>query len=124
MTQGFFFLVFVVIIAILLFQWLLSAARRQDLGPRRARGARVAAVVSRIIPRADDGAPVPDTAPMTAEQWYIECQWTEPRSGAVYTFRSDALNDATARAYTVGAPIAVLIAPGSPDRYFVEVVEP
>ncbi len=124
MTQGFFFLVFVVICAILLFQWLFSAARRQDLGPRRARGTRVAAVVSRIVPRASDSVPASADTPTPAGQWYIECQWTEPRSGAIYTFRSDALDDTTARSYTVGAPIAVLIAPGNPNSYFVEVVEP
>lgn len=109
------------------FQWFFSAARRQDVGPRRARGTRVAAVVSRFVPRAVESAPDTATAdaatPSAADQWSIECQWTEPRSGAVYTFRSDAVDDATARAYTVGAPIAVLIAPGDPDRYFVEVVE-
>src|SRR5579871_3776276 len=57
MTQGFFLLVFVVIGAILLFQWLFSSVRRVDVGPHRARGTRIAATVSSIVPRAVERPP-------------------------------------------------------------------
>ena len=98
MTQGFFFLVFVVIIAILLLQ--VAALRRASPGsrPPARPGTRVAAVVSRIVPRGTAPRTRHSATPTPAAQWYIECQWTDPRSGSIYTFRSAEVDDATARA--------------------------
>lgn len=126
MTQGFFLFVFAVILAILLLQSLLSAVRRQDTGANRSRGTRVAAVVSHVARRVDPSPPDenPAPTPTAADEWYIECTWIDPRSGAAYTFRSDEVDAATAATYALGSPISVLIAPGKPDRYFVEVAEP
>jgi len=130
------FLVFLVIAGLLAFQLLL---RQQEVADLRRAGQRVVATVTRIahervqtnpgalaVPATPATPAVPATpampaTPTYADRWYIECQWTDPRSKYTYTFRSDPLDQATAEAYDEGSPITVLIRPGDPDTYFVEV---
>jgi hypothetical protein len=132
MTQGFFYLVFVVILGVVALRWLLAVARRQEVGGLRRSGTRVAATVSRVVHeqiQTNPGAMLPATpdapaipaAPVYADRWYVECRWEDTHSGRVYTFRSDALDAASAQAYPAGSPITVLIAPGDPDSYYVEI---
>jgi hypothetical protein len=52
--------------------------------------------------------------------WYVEAQWTDPRTGIPYEFRSEALHRRQAKLYTIGERISVLIDPADPNRYYVE----
>jgi hypothetical protein len=135
MTQGFFYLVLVVILGVGGLWWLLAAARRPEMDGLRRSGTRVGATVSSVVHeriQTEPGAmtlattdapdmPAIPAAPVYADRWYVECRWEDTRSGRVYTFRSDALDAESARAYPAGSPITVLIAPGDPDRYYVEI---
>lgn len=124
-----FFLVFLVIAGLLAFQLLL---RQQQVAELRRSGQRVVAGVTRVIHervQTNAGATIPGPpgmpptpAPSTfADRWYIECRWTDPKTRYSYTFRSDAVDHSTAALYAPGAPITVLMQPGDPETYYVEV---
>jgi hypothetical protein len=128
---AFVFLVFLVIAGLLAFQLLL---RQQQVAELRRTGQRVIAGVTRVVHervQTNPGATIPGppdlpntpAPPTFADRWYIECQWTDPKTRYTYTFRSDAVDQPTAALYAPSAPITVLIQPGDPDTYFVEVAE-
>src|SRR5262249_9755944 len=131
-VQGYFFLVFIVILGVLLMQTLL---RRQQEDELRRIGIRVAATVTNLVHERVqtnlDAAAIPTTPtsssvppdPVYADHWYIECAWTEPHTGAVSTFRSDSIDETTAHVYLPGSPITVLMLPDDPDSYYVEVIQ-
>jgi hypothetical protein len=128
--QGYFFLVFVVILGVLMMQILL---RRQQEDELRHTGIRIVATVTTLVHDRLQTSPEATDAPGTVflfasgatpphtDHWYIECAWTEPRTAATYTFRSDSVDEATARAYSPGSPITVLMLHDDPDIYYVEV---
>lgn len=139
--QAYYFLIFVVILGVLLMQTLL---RRQEGANLRHTGIQITAIVTNVVhervqidpgttalpatttpsaPSVASSASAGAAVPVYADRWHIECMWTEPRTGAVYTFRSDGIDETSAGAYIPGSHITVLMLPHDPERYFVEISE-
>ena len=54
--------------------------------------------------------------------YYIEAEWTDPRTGNTYRFRSDRLASSP-KEYLPGTFIHVLVDPKHPTRYVLELPE-
>jgi Protein of unknown function (DUF3592) len=84
------------------------------------RGRRLIAVVTNVEQECEErGNP---EFPRIDYAYYIEAEWTDPRTGNTYRFRSDRLASSP-KEYPTGAFVRVLIDPKNPARYVLELPE-
>lgn len=122
--------VFIIVLCFIGFGIVQTFLRAQQVDELRRSGTRVAATVTNVLhqhTQTNPGMPpnaatgMPATAPTYRDDWYVEAAWTDPRTGASYTFKSDRLTRADALRYAAGQPITVLVNPNDPTQYYVEI---
>ena len=110
--------------------WVRSWLRGQEIDELRRSGTRVAATVTNIVhERVQTSAGMPPNpatgmagVPAThRDDWYVEAEWTDPRTGMARRFRSERLDEVDARRYAAGEPITVLVDASDAGRYYVEI---
>jgi hypothetical protein len=52
--------------------------------------------------------------------WYVEADWTDPKTGIPYRFKKGPLYRHQAKLYAIGELISVLVDPTDPNHYYVE----
>ena len=84
------------------------------------RGRRLIAIVINVEQECEErGNP---EVPRIEYAYYIEAEWTDPRTGHTYSFRSDRLSSSP-KEYPPGAFVQVLVDPRRPARYVLELPE-
>jgi len=125
-----FTLFFLVVIGLIVWQVVRAIMRTQEIDELRRSGKRVATTVTNILhERVQSSAAtapnpatnMPGRAATYRDDWYVEAEWTDPQSGQAYAFKSERLDREGAMRYHAGDPITVLVAPGDPSRYYVEI---
>jgi len=108
-------LLFAVCLAIIFVRW-----RKTSLRTLQKRGRRLVAIVTNIEQeREERGNP---EIPRIDYAYYIEAEWTDPRTGNTYQFRSQRLASSP-KEYPPGSFVPVLIDPKDPGRYVLELSE-
>jgi Protein of unknown function (DUF3592) len=94
--------------------------RKANIRTLQERGRRLIAVVTAVERECEErGNP---EVPRIDYAYYIEAEWTDPRTGNTYRFRSDRLASSP-KEYPPGAFINVLVDPEDPTRYVLELPE-
>jgi len=94
--------------------------RKANMRSLHKRGRRLVAIVTAVEQeREERGNP---EVPRIDYAYYIEAEWTDPRTGNTYRFRSDRLASSP-KEYPPGAPVQVLVDPKDPARYVLELPE-
>jgi hypothetical protein len=94
--------------------------RRRKASTLQKRGRRLIAIVTNIEQECEErGNP---EVPRIDYAYYIEAEWTDPRTGHTYRFRSDRLASSP-KEYSPGTFVHVLVDPKSPTRYVLELPE-
>jgi Protein of unknown function (DUF3592) len=99
---------------------LLIKYRKAKVRTLQKRGRRLIAIVTAVEQeREERGNP---EVPRIDYAYYIEAEWTDPRTGITYQFRSDRLASSP-KEYSPGAFVSVLVDPEQPTRYVLELPE-
>ena len=94
--------------------------RKASIRTLQKRGRRLIAIVTNIEQECEErGNP---EFPRIDYAYYIEAEWTDPRTGNTYRFRSDRLASSP-KEYPPGTFVHVLVDPRNPSRYVLEVPE-
>ena len=94
--------------------------RKASIRTLQKRGRRLIAIVTNIEQECEErGNP---EFPRIDYAYYIEAEWTDPRTGNTYRFRSDRLASSP-KEYPPGTFVYVLVDPRNPSRYVLEVPE-
>ena len=94
--------------------------RKANTRKLQEEGRRVIAIVTNVErEREERGNP---EVPRIDYAYYIEAEWTDPRTGNTYQFRSNRLASSP-KEYTPGTFVHVLIDPKNPARYALELPE-
>lgn len=129
-ASSLFTLFFLIVVGLIVWQVVRSIMRTQEVDELRRSGKRVAATVTNILHErvlARAGTPpnlatnMPGSAPIYRDDWYVEAEWADPQTGQTYAFKSERLDREDAMRYHAGDPITVLVDPGDPSRYYVEI---
>ncbi len=127
---GLFDAFFLLMVGMIVAMVLRAMTRARQVDELRRSGTRVAATVTNIQhrrvqtnagmpPNPATGGAIP--APTYRDDWFIEAEWTDPRTGVTHRFKSDRLSEFDARRYAAGEPITVLVDPNDPATYYVEI---
>lgn len=99
---------------------LIVRRRKASIRTLQERGRRLIAIVTAVEQeREERGNP---EVPRVDYGYYIEAEWTDPRTGNTYRFRSDRLASSP-KEYPPGAFVNVLVDPKDPTRYVLELPE-
>ena len=99
---------------------LFARRRKANVRTLQKRGRRLVAIVTNVEQeREERGNP---EVPRIDYAYYIEAEWTDPRTGNTYRFRSDRLASSP-KEYPPGTFIHVLVDPKRPTRYVLELPE-
>jgi hypothetical protein len=94
--------------------------RKANIRTLQRRGRRLIAIVTNVEQESEErGNP---EVPRIEYAYYIEAEWTDPRTGHTYRFRSDRLASSP-KEYPPGAFVHVLVDPKHPTRYVMELPE-
>ena len=94
--------------------------RKASIRTLQQRGRRLIAIVTAVEQECEErGNP---EVPRIDYAYYIEAEWTDPRTGNTYRFRSDRLASSP-KEYPPGAFVRVLVDPKDPTRYVLELPE-
>jgi hypothetical protein len=94
--------------------------RKANIRTLQKRGRRLIAIVTNIEQECEErGNP---EVPRIDYAYYIEAEWTDPRTGHTYRFRSDRLASSP-KEYPPGTFVHVLVDPKRPTRYALELPE-
>jgi len=127
---GVFTLFFLIVLGVIAWGIIRNVPRAGEIDELRRSGTRVAATVTNLLHERVQSSPATAPSPAThtpggmathRDDWYIEAEWADPRTGATHRFTSDRLDEFDARRYAAGEPITVLVDPNDPARYYVEV---
>ena len=110
----------IVLAAAIYLALLLVELRKADTRKLQEQGRRVIAIVTNVErEREERGNP---EVPRIDYGYYIEAEWTDPRTVNTYQFRSNRLASSP-KEYTPGTFVHVLIDPKNPARYALELPE-
>jgi hypothetical protein len=99
---------------------LLVRQRKANIRTLQERGRRLVAIVIAVEQECEErGNP---EVPRIDYAYYIEAEWTDPRTGNTYRFRSGRLASSP-KEYPPGAFVHVLVDPKDPTRYVLELPE-
>lgn len=109
-----------VVLAAICLATLFVRQRKANVRTLQKRGRRLIAIVTNIEQECEErGNP---EVPRIDYAYYIEAEWTDPRTGQTYRFRSDRLASSP-KEYPPGAFVVVLVDPKDPSRYVLELPE-
>lgn len=113
-----FFMIVLIVMGAALVQTFLRQGEIADL---RQHGRRVIATVTDVVhERRQTGTGI-NHMPVYSDYWRVVAEWTDTQTSIAHTFRSEDLAYAPSHQYYPGSPITVLIDPGDPGRYYVEI---
>ena len=108
------------VLAAVCFAVLFVQRRKANIHTLQKRGRRLIAIVTNIEQECEErGNP---EIPRIDYAYYIEAEWTDPRTGHTYRFRSDRLASSP-KEYPPGTFVQVLVDPKHPTRYVLELSE-
>jgi uncharacterized protein DUF3592 len=125
-----FTLFFLIVLGVVVWQVVRAVMRSQEIDELRRSGRRIAATVTNILHERVQSSPATPPNPATnmparaaryRDDWYVEAGWTDPQTSQSYAFKSERLDREEAMRYRAGDPITVLVDPGDPGRYYVEI---
>jgi Protein of unknown function (DUF3592) len=111
---------YIVLVAGVYLALLLGQRKRAQLHKLQTQGKRLIAIVTDVQQEQEERGPA--AFPVINYCYYIEAQWTDPKTGNTYRFKSNRLVSSP-KEYSRGTFVHVLIDPTNPTRYAMELPE-
>jgi Protein of unknown function (DUF3592) len=109
-----------IVLAAVVLTILFVRRRKVNVRTLQERGRRLIAIVTAVEQECEErGNP---EVPRIDYAYYIEAEWTDPRTGNTYRFRSERLASSP-KEYPPGAFVNVLVDPKDPTHYVLELPE-